>query len=65
MHQKHSENVRYHIYECLHTPGTVHTKETETLHNEMIMAPERNLSNGEPLALTLSIKSTLNRKIVA
>ena len=64
MHQKHSENVLYHIYECPHTPGTVHTKETEILHNEMIMMPEGNSSNGQPLALALSSKCSLQRKVV-
>ena len=65
MHQKHSQNIRYHIHECLHTPGTVHTKELGTLHNEMIMLPEDNLSNGPLFALTLSSKHTLHREVVA
>ena len=65
MHQKHSENVLYHVYECLHAPGTVHTKETEILHNEMIMMPEDNPTNVQPLALTLSSKHTLHREVVA
>ena len=64
MHQKPSENVRYHVYECLHTPGR-YTRETEILHNETTMLPEGNISNGRLRDLSLSSKSSLHRKVAA
>ena len=44
----------------------VHTTEIpkEILHKKMITMPKGNLSNG-PIALTLSCKRTLHRKVVA
>ena len=64
MHQKYSENIRYHGYECLHTQGAF-TRETEILHNEMAMLQESDLSNGQLLALTLSSKYSLHRRVIA
>ena len=64
MHQKHSESVGYHVYDCLHTPGT-YARETKILHNETTMLLEGKVGNGWLLALTLSSKSSLHRKVVA